>query len=794
MSLENVGLGGVLMFDERQAVSGMKSAGSAADKFKGQFSGIVDAAKGVGAGFAQLGGAARGAGVAMMPATLAFGAGIDTAAKFEQQMSAVGAVSQATKAELGQLTDEAKKQSLGTKFSAFETGQAMEFLARAGFDQTETIAALTPVLNAAAAENIDLATTTDIVSNSLRALGKPATDAGYFADVLAVTSAKTNTSIVGMGESMKYAAGEAKTLGIELPVLAASLGVAADAGLRGAIGGTSFTQALIKLTKPSADGAALLEDMGIKMTKTAKGGLDMVDVFRQIHTKVKQIPNVMERARTVTEIFGVRGQKIFTAMETALDSGKLDSLVGQLENANGEAKKMAETRLDNFYGQLDLLTKAVSAFSIETMGQFLEPFKNSVKQYKDYAVGLVVLLKEINSEQGLTQETATKYGSTMVAIALGIRQGIDIVIHGYVLLRQRLMDLIAQFTGGGSEEMIQSFTKIATVIFFVAAAVAPVLVALGTIAYVITNVIWPVFAGLGSVIGAVFTWPVLAAIALVVGGFLMLQKDGETVKDTFTRIVDNIVGGFNWLMENGIKPILSGFEWFNPAFEVIWTKFKEIWGDITNDLTDTFGGIFQSLKALGPFFKVVFTFIGNIAGAAATIIGGAFTLMFGIVEGIFFKIRNVVLSVMESIVNFIKQLSFGLGYIAELAGFDWGKKMQDFGQDEFKIDVGRSERGMGGSGGSAAEDIVLDSNERDTMVVDQKALDAAAIGNAVGDAVAGAMPDELNVDSKVCVDGKTIARATGKHKQELSERAGFKSTPWAKRAAAEHGAVPARGT
>jgi hypothetical protein len=149
---------------------------------------------------------------------------------------------------------------------------------------------------------------------------------------------------------------------------------------------------------------------------------------------------------------------------------------------------------------------------------------------------------------------------------------------------------------------------------------------------------------------------------------------------------------------------------------------------------------------------------------------------------------------MESIVNFIKQLSFGLGYIAELAGFDWGKKMQDFGQDEFKIDVGRSERGMGGSGGSAAEDIVLDSNERDTMVVDQKALDAAAIGNAVGDAVAGAMPDELNVDSKVCVDGKTIARATGKHKQELSERAGFKSTPWAKRAAAEHGAVPARGT
>jgi TP901 family phage tail tape measure protein len=793
LSLQNIGLGGVLTFDEKQAVSAMKSAGAVADKFKGQFSGIVAAAKGVGSGFGQLAGAAGKTGVAMLPLTAAFGVGVDTAGKFEQQMSAVGAVSQASRAEMVMLTEEAKKQSANTKFSAIEAGQAMEFLARAGLEPTETIAALTPVLNAAAAENIDLATTADIVSNTLRGMALPASKAAYTADILALASAKTNTSIVGMGESLKYAAGEAKTLGIQLPTLAAVLGVAADASLKNAIGGTSFTQALVKLAKPSAAGADMLENMGVKMTMTAQGGLDMVDVFKQIHEKVKTIPNVMERARTITEIFGVRGQKIFTAMETAIDSGKLDQLVDQLNNADGAAKKMAETRMDNFLGQMTLLDKAVEAFSIETMGQFLKPFKDSVKFYKDELLGLVQLLKELNSEEGLTSESATRYGTTMVAVARGIKEGIDTVIDAYVDLRTRILTFTAHFSSAQGPAMIESFTKIATVVFLVAAAVAPVLAAFGAVAWVISSTIVPAIAGIGSIIGAIFTAPVLAAIALVVGGFLLIRDDGETVKETFTRIVDGIVAGFNWVMDNAIKPFISGFEWVPNVFDFVLEKFNDFVFTMRNTFGDIIGGIMQSAKALAPFFRVLWTFIGNIVGVVVQGVGLAFTTLFDVISEVMTGVKNIVLSVMESIVNFIKQLSFGVGYMAELVGLDWGKKMQDFGQDEFKIQVGSSERGLGGKQRSEPEDLVLASNEASTMVVDMAELNAATIGDAVGGAVADAMPDELNVDSKVCVDGKTIARATGKHKQELSDRAGFKSTPWARRAAAEHGSHPSKG-
>lgn len=790
MALENVGLGGVLTFDEKAAVAGMRNAGGAADKFTGQFGAITNVAKTVGEGLGQLGAAMGKLGLAAAPATLAFGVGFKQAADFEKQMSAVGAVSQATAADMAILEQTAKKYGATTAFSATEAGQGMEFLSRAGFSVREQVAALGPVLNAASADGIDLATSADIISNTLKGIGLPATEAARAVDVLALASAKTNTNMTELGEAMRYASPQAKTLGIDLETTTAILGAAADAGLKGSIGGSSFTQALIKLSKPTKEGAALLEKFHISMTKTKTGGLDMVDVFKQIHSNVQGVGDVMERARIIEELFGVRGMKAFTSVETAIDTGKIDTLVGQLQDAHGAAERMAATRLDNFTGSVTLLKSAIEGFSLETAGKFLDVAKESIQGYTQGISDVVLVLQELNSEQGLTEKTATEMGPTIVGIAKGIKEGIDTVIEAWHYMRDIIVVTIKQFTGGQSGEMVQSFTKIATIIFLVTAALAPVLVALGGIVLFITSVVVPAFAAIGTVIGAVFSAPVLGAVALVAGAFMLIRNEGESVGETFQRVVDSIVAGFDWIVTSAIEPFISGFQWVPNVFDFVLEKFNDFVFAMHNIFGDLIGAIMQAAQALAPFFQVLWTFIGNIVGVAVAGIGLAFTVVLDVIQGVMTTVKNIIVSVVESVVNFIKQLSFGLGYVGEALGFDWGAKLQNFGTNEFHVQAGTGERGLKGppekqlaeQGVSKAELAQLDKEAQNELL-------AMQVGKAVGDN----MPKEINVESKVCVDGKTVAKATAKHKQELSERAGFKATPWQRRALVEHGAAPVGG-
>jgi hypothetical protein len=54
------------------------------------------------------------------------------------------------------------------------------------------------------------------------------------------------------------------------------------------------------------------------------------------------------------------------------------------------------------------------------------------------------------------------------------------------------------------------------------------------------------------------------------------------------------------------------------------------------------------------------------------------------------------------------------------------------------------------------------------------------------------LEDKRKIEVKNCVeiDGREIALAQARHKQEIHERAGFNTTPWARLQAAEYGAEP----
>lgn len=846
MSLENLGLGGVLDFAYKNAVAGMDTAAGAAKKFSREWAGIGVASKksdagmrasgeaatraagpykdaggrmrdatgrflegggaakslagdmvsmeGAGknltAGFKAAGVAAGGLALATAPVAIGFAAGFKTAADFEQQMSAVGAISNASAEDMARLTAEAKKQGATTAFSATQAGEGMQLLASSGFTVDEQITAIGPVLSAAAADGIGLAQAADVVGSSLKGMGLPASDATRVSNVLAKTASSTATSILELGEGFKYVSPLAKTMGISFETTSGVLGVLSDAGIKGSAAGTSFAHALQELAKPSKESAELIGQLGIKMTKLkdGSGGLDVMDVFKQVNDKMKTMPDVMERARIATTLFGTQGARAMAAVGSAIDDPKknINDLITGLQNADGAAEKMAAKRLDNFAGSMEQFKGAVEGFALETAGLFLAPAKESMQVYGNVIGDVVLAMTDLNQQGYLSAETAAKVGDGSATVALGIVDGINMVIDAWRSMRAQVTAFMTDFMGSQSTGMMYSFAKIATVIGLIMVAIAPVAAAVAGIAFVISSVLIPAFTAVASVVAAVFSLPVLGAIALVVGAFMIFRNEGESVGETLGRMATTLVtvftDAFNWIMTNAVQPFISGFQYIPNVFGFVWEKIKEFAFDMKTIFNDLIVGIMSAFRALAPFFRVVFTFIGNIIGVAVAGIGLAFTTVLDVIKGTMTIVKNIVLSVVESVVNFIKQLAFGLGYIAETLGFDWGKKMQDFGQNEFRVEVG-VERGMGKQVAEEAVDTTVSKE-----LIDQANNELLAM--QVGQAVADNMPKTINVESKVCVDGKTIAKATAQHQQEIHERAGFKATPWARRAAVEHGAAP----
>ena len=186
-----------------------------------------------------------------------------TGMDFEAQMSRVGAISQATGKELGQLNKQALELGASTSKSASEVALGMENLAAMGFEVNEIIGAMPGVIAAAEASGEDMALTADVMAAAINAFGLEASDASHVADVLAQAANQSAADINDMGYAFKYAAPVAKMLGISLEELAAATGIMTDSGLAGEQAGTALRSALLRLSDPPKAAANELKRLGI---------------------------------------------------------------------------------------------------------------------------------------------------------------------------------------------------------------------------------------------------------------------------------------------------------------------------------------------------------------------------------------------------------------------------------------------------------------------------------------------------------------------------------------------------
>lgn len=225
-------------------------------------------------------------------------AAVAVGAPFEAQMSSVQAITMGTEQELAALTKKAKEMGATTAFSATEAGQAMEYMAMAGWKSEQMIDGIDGIMNLAAASGEDLATTSDIVTDALTAFGMQAAESARFADILAAASSNANTNVSMLGESFKYCAPLAGSLGFSAEDTAIALSLMANSGVKASMAGTSFRSAITNLVKPTDNMAAMMDRLGISVTKengdmkTLKEIMDMLRETMKSMTEEEQLANL----------------------------------------------------------------------------------------------------------------------------------------------------------------------------------------------------------------------------------------------------------------------------------------------------------------------------------------------------------------------------------------------------------------------------------------------------------------------------------------------------------------------
>ena len=477
-----------------------------------QFNSGVDAVSG---GFGKLESFAKGTFDAMVKASetaaVAIGAvataAVSFGAPFEAQMSTVKALTGATEAEFERLNETAKRIGETTSFSATEAGQAMEYMAMAGWKTEDIIGGIGGIMDLAAASGEELAGVSDIVTDALTAFGLSAADAGHFSDVLAAASTNSNTNVAMMGETFQYAAPLAGALGYSVEDTAVAIGLMANSGIKASAAGTALRKIFSETTNGATVTAKAFGEMDIA-TQNSDGSMrELHDIIVDLRTAFSQMTE-SERSMNAENIAGKTAMSGLLAIVNASEAD-FNKLSTAMNNCEGAAANMADIKLDNLQGDVTLFKSAMEGVGIEIYEQFNGPLREGVQTGSEFLGMLNAYLKNSGAVQ--------KVSSNVVkALPTFIRQAKSAGSAAMELMEPLIG--IAEFMIDHPDVIAAGLAAIGTAIgtYKVAEGIKSVLNAFSGLSVVMTN---PVALGIVAVATA------LAGVAAIITTVKLKEKE-----------------------------------------------------------------------------------------------------------------------------------------------------------------------------------------------------------------------------------------------------------------------------
>jgi TP901 family phage tail tape measure protein len=629
------------------------------DKLKGAIGGVEGIAKDARKAFTNVTSSATWQAAAVGAAAIGAGlvSSVRVAMDFEKSMSAVAAKTQAGQEDMAKLTELAKDLGRSTQFSAKEVADGMDFLAMAGFKVNDMLTAMPGLLDLAAAGNLDLASTADIVSNILGGMNMEATETGRVADVLAKAATSSNVSVGMLGETFKFVAPVAAQAGAGLEDVAAAAGLLGDAGIQGSEAGTGLRSVLLRLAAPPTEAAKALERLGVS-TKDASGNMrPFGDILSDVDRSMKDLNlGSAEQIEIQNALFGKTAIASGAILQQAAANGELSAKTKELMESQGAAAAMAEIMNDNLAGAFKRLQSAIEGFQI----QLVSGTNPALQSFVDFAANAINVLTDMMERFPLVTGAVVALAAAFVALVA-------------------LAPFIAAFISViGSIKAVLAGVSLGAVVAGWLGAVVPALA--GLIA---------AFKGFGLAVLAIFTGPVgwtVLAIAAVVGMAIAFR---EPIMNFFSWLGGAIGNGLNALWQWGepirkfwagvwesIKGFATGyFTWLagivswglQAVFAIVYQLLVQPWVNLWNNvlrepvtsmltwLQGIWNGVSQAFvdrvaKPIGAAWNAVIEALPKAMQAAAEFVQRVWT---GLAE----SVKGVVRGMLQFIANAINNVA-----------------------------------------------------------------------------------------------------------------------------------------
>lgn len=378
-------------------------------------------------------------------------ASIDMGMTFEASMSQVAATMGMTKEEIEGGSDSfkllekaAKEAGATTQFSATESAEALNYLALAGYDAEGAVKMLPKVLNLAAAGGMDLANASDMVTDSMSALGIETKDADKFIDQMAKTSQKSNTNVAQLGEAILTVGGTAKVLKGGTAELNAQLGILADNGVKGAEGGTALRNIILSLSSPTDQAAKLMNKLGLEVFDASGKMRATNDIFNDLN-RILGTMTEQERTQVLSELFNKVDLKSANAL-LANSGQRFNELSKQILNSEDAASNMAETMNGNLNGAITTLKSSLEGTAIAIYDKFKEPLTNAVEGVTKVIQGLIEAL-ESGKLDGLLSAIAIAIGAVATQMLLLKAISIGTAIADITIKLVKAASMVKSFAG-----------------------------------------------------------------------------------------------------------------------------------------------------------------------------------------------------------------------------------------------------------------------------------------------------------------------------------------------------------
>ena len=275
-----------------------------------------------------------------------------------------------------QLGKSARKAGQTTIFNATQSAEALNFLALAGFDAKNAMAALPSLTRFATASEIDdLGRAVDIATDSLGAFGMASKNAATLqknltrvSDVFAKTQSSSNQTVEELFEAIKNGASVLETTGQSLATFAALSGIMANSAKKAGEAGTNLRNVMLRLSDPPKQARKALRALGVQVEDENGNFRDIIDIIADFEKGLKGM-GTRQKSAALSTIFGA---KAITGMTILLKTGSkgLKAYRKRVDESAGASEKMAKIMERSVTKKLLALKSAATEVGFKLLDAF----------------------------------------------------------------------------------------------------------------------------------------------------------------------------------------------------------------------------------------------------------------------------------------------------------------------------------------------------------------------------------------------------------------------------------------